>query len=471
MKKFLANFLAVLVCMTCLSACSGGVDETKSKPTADNDDVVVTVWSGDAGSQKIWEKMVDDWNATTGDKKNIFIEWDTITDSTQLDVAFQNDKLPEIIGLGSDTQNTKIRLAGKLVAINDLPGGEEFLKEYGVPGTEGSNVIDGKQYSVHSTAQTAGLVYNKELFVKAGIVDENGEAKPPVTISELREYAKKISEIDGVYGYAFPMGISLTWTVDVQTSQYFDLDSPATVIDLDSLTVTCPGYKERYQWILDMKEDGSLFPEALTLDNDAARAYFSSGIVGMIPAVSWDYAVYTSQFPAECDWAVCEFPAFEGRPVGRKSTTLGGGRYISSSALKNEKTAEATMEVYKFIYSLDSRKTLYEEGAAISIKNDVVEVADGTNLEPQFKQFALLAEKTTRGYASEKYTIEGVKFNDLFHKVWVGEMSLDEAIKDFETRSTTALRKDVEKGLYDVERQKKVEKEKRKVFEEWKKNK
>ena len=144
---------------------------------------------------------------------------------------------------------------------------------------------------------------------------------------------------------------------------------------------------------------------------------------------------------------------------------------ISSSALKNEKTAEATMEVYKFIYSLDSRKTLYEEGAALSIKNDVIAVADETKVEPQFKQFAALVETSGKGFVNEKYTIEGDNFNTLFQKVWIGEMSLDDAIKDFETRSTTALRKAVEKGLYDVDRQKEVEKEKRIVFEEWKKNK
>lgn len=471
MKKLLAVLMSLLLFVLCLTGCGGGVDKTKSKPAADENDVVITVWSGQVGPQKIWESMVDEWNAETGDKKDIFIEWETITDSTQLDVAFQNDKLPEIIGLGSDTQKEKIRLAGKLAAINDLPGGDEFLKEYGEPGIEGSNLFDGKQYNVHSTAQSVGLVYNKDLFVQAGIVDENGEAKPPVTVSELKEYAKKISEIDGVYGFAMPLKFSIYWTIDVQTAQYFDLDSPATVIDFDTLTVTCPGYKERYQWILDMKEEGSLFPDAMTLDNDTARAYFSSGIIGMIPSVSWDYAVYTEQFPTDCEWAVCEFPAFEGRPVGRKTTTKSGGHSIAYTALKDEKTAEATMEVYKFIYSVDTRARLFEEGAALSSKNDVMEVADQKKVISQFKQYAELAERDIKGFVSQKYTVEGETFNDLFQKVWMGKISLDDAIKDFETRSTTALRKAVEKGNYDVEKQKEVEKAKREYFEEWKKNK
>lgn len=470
MKKLLA-ILLVMISILSLSGCGGGVDKTKSKPEADENDTTVTVWSGDGGHQAIWEELVDEWNATTGDKKDIFINWETVMDSTQLDVAFQNDKLPQIMS-ANGTQRTKFRLAGKLVAINDLPGGEEFLKEYDQPGYEGANVFDGKQYFVWSTAQTGGLAYNKDLFVKAGIVDEKGEAKPPKTIAELREAAKKISEIDGVYGFALPLKLSLYYLVDIQSGKYFDLDSPAQTIDLDSLTVTYPGYKERYQWLLDMKEDGSLFPDALTLENDTARAYFSSGIIGMIPAISWDYGVYTSQFPAECDWAVCEFPAFEGRPVGRKTTTVGGQMQISTSALKDEKTAEATMEVYKFIYSLESRKVMYEKGGELSLKEDVLKEVDETKIAPQLTQFGELVEFGEYAVnTNEKYTTEGDSFDLLFQKVWMGEMSLDDAIKDYETRATAGLRKAVEKGEYNVERQKGIENEKREHFEEWKKNK
>ena len=466
MKKLLALLMTMLLMIACLSGCGGGVDTSKNKPQADKDDITITVWSDDGGAQAVWEEITDEWNSTTGNEKNIFIDWQVVTDLTQMDVAEQNGKLPEIVAL-SGTQIKKFVSTGSLAPIEDFPGGKEFLEEYDQPGVENTSEFNGKQYYVSRKAVTSALAYNKDLFKQAGIVDEKGEAKPPKTITEMREAAKKIDALGAeIYGFAFPLEFGLWATIDSMTAASFNLDAPADNIDLDTLTVTYPGYKDRYQWILDMKNDGSVFPGAETLDNDMARAYFSSGTIGMIPACSWDVGVYTTQFPAECDWDICEFPILDGRERWMNYMTISGGLVLSKNALKDEKTAKATMEVYKHIYSLETRKELFERGTDLSCKKDVLDAVDMDKVDPRFAKFAALVEDDYKQYpASEKYIIEGDNWVTLFQKVWMGEMSLEEAIKDYEKRATEGLRTAVKKGQYNVERQKKINAEKRADFE------
>lgn len=466
MKKLLSLLTAMLLVVGCLSGCGGGVDKSKEKPVADKDDVVVTVWSSAGGGQEVEEKLIDDWNATTGDEKNIFIDYQIIMDSTATDVAEQSNQLPEIVGNASVNQIRNFVARGSLVPLSDLPGGEEFLKDFDQPGLEGTNMFDGKQYSVRKKAVTSALAYNKDLFKQAGIVDEKGEAKPPKTIAELREAAKKITALgNGIYGFALPLNFTLGYSVGALTTPSFNLDAPAGKTDLDSLTVKYLGYKDMYQWVLDLKADGSVLPGAETLTNDSARAYFSSGVIGMIPACSWDVGVYTTQFPAECDWDICDFPTLDGRTRWMSYNSISGGMTISKNALKDEKIAKATMEVYKFLYSKEYRAALFEAGIDLSSKKDVLEIVDEDKVNPIFLKFAALVDEDYKGYPSETYVTEGENWQTMFQKVWIGEISLDAAIKDIEKRATEGLRKAVKSGSYDVARQKAINAEKRADFE------
>ena len=361
MKKTLAIILSLILCAGCLFGCGGGVDKKAQKPAADSDDVTITVWSSEAGAQQTYEELVDNWNATTGDEKNIFIDYVTTTDNTQIDVAQQSGQLPHLFNV-SGNQLKKFIDQGDVLALDDLPGGKEFIEEFGQPGIEGSTLVNGKTYGVQPTVKTAALAYNKDLFKKAGIVDKNGEAKAPETLEDVKEYAKKITALGGgVYGFAFPLKFGISYTIASPLSSYYDnnyKETASAYTDLDKLTVDYSGYKEMYQWILDMKKDGTLFPGAETLDNDTARAYFAAGTIGMIPAISWDVAVYNDQFKAECDWDICQYPGPEGKEVIYHWNQRGGLRLIGKTAA--EKNPAETMEVIKFLYSDEVRAELFE---------------------------------------------------------------------------------------------------------------
>jgi len=54
-----------------------------------------------------------------------------------------------------------------------------------------------KIYGIPSTIDDRILYYNKDLLIKEGLIDENGNAKPPETWKELEEYSIRLTKRDG----------------------------------------------------------------------------------------------------------------------------------------------------------------------------------------------------------------------------------------------------------------------------------
>lgn len=61
-------------------------------------------------------------------------------------------------------------------------------------------IYQGKLYGIPIGTDDRALYYNKDMLVKKGFVDEKGEARPPRSWQELRDYANKLSEYDAVSG-------------------------------------------------------------------------------------------------------------------------------------------------------------------------------------------------------------------------------------------------------------------------------
>ena len=54
----------------------------------------------------------------------------------------------------------------------------------------------GHQYAIPDGVDDRGLFYNKDLLIRAGLVDAHGQAKPPATWEELHDDALKLTEYD-----------------------------------------------------------------------------------------------------------------------------------------------------------------------------------------------------------------------------------------------------------------------------------
>ena len=89
-------------------------------------------------------------------------------------------------------------------------------------------------------------------------------------------------------------------------------------------------------------------------------------------------------------------------------------------------------------------------------EKDVLEKIDESKVDKNFLQFAEFVRDDVNYATEESFVNEGEPWKDLFSKAWAGDITLDEAIEIHEKNATKGLRKAIQDGKYDVERQKRV---------------
>ena len=346
----------------------------------------------------------------------------------QIDLAIQMGEAPDLYS--GNVQ--KLAADGHIMAINDLPGGEEFLKER--YDRLGQNYKDegylGKNYYVPMGAATKGLVYNVEMFKAAGIVDENGNPTPPETYDEMREYAKRLTnESKREYGIALP-GKWAYWFGDISDALMAEVghngyDPVKDEYDFTGLIPVINTY-------LGIRDDKSYYPGAESLDNDPARARFAEGGIGMKIANSFDVGVLTEQFPAKIEWAVAPMPVVDTDNMYKQMQRVTGSLVINSK-ITEKITGEQVMEIYKFLCGDPMIRKLYAAGCDVPFDWSIVEGVELEKEIPGWAEFCAMQSISSVAPKARQVDISGERElkTDFIEKVWTGEMTAEEACANY----------------------------------------
>lgn len=419
--KAMSLLLCAAMSATLLASCQKGGEGGNAKVQT------VTIWSGDTGGKTNYNKVIADFNSTVGKENGIKIVYETKENLTQaMTVALESGQAPDLFQAGSVAEYSE---KGYIVPLDDLPGGPELIDEYKDILVENKQVYNGKTYSLPNAKTVYGLVYNKDMFKAAGIVDENGEAKPPETLDELREDAKILTDASKKqYGIVFP----LKW------SGWFGTEVANVVVSCNGFNGYNPvtgkfdysGYKPVLDMIMGIKADNSYMPGAEGLDNDPARARFANGNIGMKFAANWDVQVFNDQFPAKFDWGVAPMPSISKDKKYKQAVVYNTGYKISKSAVENG-DPEKIMTVYKWLQSDETIKKFYSYGLIDPIKYDIVKDVDSSNLKKGFKEFSEIGTISTLMPQEPQVEISGETTleRNFIDNVWTGKMSVDEAIE------------------------------------------
>lgn len=190
-------------------------------------------------------------------------------------------------------------------------------------------VYEGKLYAVPANTDDRALYYNKDLLTRAGYVDARGEAVPPRTWDELREYAARLSEYDDygrlrVAGFIPNYGNSWLYLYSWQNGGSFMADDGRTC------TLDAPENAEALQFMVDIYDTvGRGTPErpgALEVDAFAQsfeggeRDPFYTGKVAMKIDGNWVLG-QIAEYAPNLNYGVAPAPV----PAGREYITWSGG--------------------------------------------------------------------------------------------------------------------------------------------------
>lgn len=388
----------------------------------------ITWWSGETGSKSFWDEKVEEFNQTIGKENGVKLVVDYTIDATALEIALQNGEAADIISAGDLRKRVE---SGYFISLDDIPELADLVAEYDVR-IEDTNAIDGKTYVLPLYSTCFGLAYNKEMFVEAGIVDENGEAKAPATFDEMLEAARLLTNVEEQkFGLILP-GKWGAWPgceiepCAMSVNGYREWNPAAGEFDFS-------GYVPVMEMLMTMKEEGLLYPGTEGLDNDPARARFAEGNVGMKFCVTWDVAVWNDQFPAKFDWGIAPLPVVDEKTAHKQVKQYGFTWAISKARAEEAGRAEKIAVVYNWICSDELMADAYEQCVYFPSNPNVIAMADTSKMTK--KGMADFGEVITQSaIAPSRWPVDlngGDSWGTTFvNEVWSGQKTPAEWAED-----------------------------------------
>lgn len=439
MKKAVSLIMAALMSVGLLSGCGGEQQAS--------DVEVITVWTNQGHTKDIVVNLVDEFNNSIGKEQGIKIEY-TVQGGdykNMIDMAIQSGQAPDMFQVqGSRLPYIK---NGSIIPLEDLPLSDGFMDKYDGLLRDQAEVFDGKTYAVPFDYTTIGLLYNKDMFKAAGIVDENGEATPPKTFDEMIDYAKRLTNPqEKVYGFALPM----KWGgfFDYYMSMPIYASTGRTGYDYANQTYDFSFMKLAFDWLLQIKNDNSYFPGPEGLDNDPARAQFAEGRIGMMFGATWDVGVLNEQFVAKCDWDVAPIPVWDENNRYKQSGFTASFLEVGANAKNKDLNKVAT--VYEWFNSDEFIQKLYEECKVIPYSDRIVQNSNAPADKKGWKGFADMVAISYQNPTTPSVKLEGDTASTVYNRIWAGETGVEEGLNDLTTRYNQALEKGVADGSIDL---------------------
>ena len=450
-KRTLAKVTAVAMAASMLAACGSSGSSTAASGEATGEAAstdssaasggatVVEVWSNNRHDETYMTQMIDEFNASHDD---IQIEYTIMTDdwANSIQLAFQANTAPDIITIAaSDNMFLSDYVNGgmfeSLSPWIDADTDFQTVTEVYDHMYEGLNSIGDQIYWVPNGVRSGTRIeYNVDLLSAAGY------DSVPNTLDGLVEAAAAVTANGGgtTYGVGFTSSSPLSrWLEGVATM------SGATYRGYDYTTGTYDfsSWKPVIESAAKFYTDGSVLPGSETQGVDNSRALFAQGAFAIWGNASQEAGVFTDQFPIESfEWGVAELPTVTGEVTGALEMTPNFG----FAMLTNSDCKDQAWEVIKYFSSEDFMKGYLEGGYTLPISNYMSERID-SSLTGRLADFALQDYEDVFP-TPPTVTVDGDDYGQTLWNAVLGNVSVDEAIEDLNTRYNDALERALEAG-------------------------
>lgn len=441
MKNKVLGIVAGIIALSC-AVCScgnGGEGGMLSSDKGKGDKVTINFWSHYSVEADYQKQLIEEFNKSN-DKVEINLNMVTDQYSDMLYMSMTSNDAPDIFTIMGPSMTKKVVQMGWAAPLDEYMD-DEFKSQY-IDGIwiKNNNVIQDKTYMIPDQMATFRMVYNKDLFKKAGI--EN----PPTTFAELREDAKKITALGGdIKGY----GLELSDTYQLDCSIFNGMGTYAIGenhgFNYDKGEFDFSVYKPCIELYRGMQEDGSLMDGLLLLGVDTVRAQFVDGNIGMMPSASFELAIFTGDNAPKFEMGVANWPSVDGKALGKNNLQVSSG-YAMCSAAKDK---DACWEALKFLSSKDFNGKLCEKAKTFPLYKDSQKAQYDDPIHAAFAPNendvvwpALVPALKMKG------DFKGPVFTNLITDT---SLDIDELLNDLSARSNEAFKDAIANGEFTLE--------------------
>lgn len=243
---------------------------------------------------------------------------------------------------------------------------------------EGSNIFQGKVYTApyDGPAPWLQLYVNNKLFKSAGLVDAKGNVKVPTTWAEVRVAAQAIGKAGhgDVFGWGFgdKQKTVLPWQLMMcQTSGAPDAQGGLDLRTGNYTWAANPVFLDWITFFMGMKQDGSITPQAMSIDDETARVYFASGKFAMLIGGVWNQSGWAKTNPDFTDYSVVGLPHEESKPTSYFYTSPGG---VGFGVSDQTKLSDDAWQWFSWLNSKDAAVRWVQAGQGLRIFPDANKV-------------------------------------------------------------------------------------------------
>lgn len=415
----------------------------------------VRLWDYHVHDKKFRKTIFDKFNRDNPDIKVIYTSQVSGSYQTIIDAAIRSEDPPDIFVTGGIPGGLlKAVELGWLMPLDDVaPSKEQFLQWVNRfpleerPFVDGVNMVEGKTYSWPSGIQDFAMMlyWNVGLFRDAGLKGAGGGPAAPETLADVRQFARKITEVGQgrVYGIVHGIQRPAIWDQDLfhpATGEGWQLFNWKT----GYYDYHHAGFRAHVQMWLDMKKDGSIFPGDMSMDDEQAKFKFAQGLAGMIYGGYWvPGGLLALDTTVEFDTLLSPVEERGKRKGGIPGGGLAGGsEYVVS---RGTKCKDAVWRVITFMTSQEYQEAWVKAGGGFSVFEEYN--------KPEYFPHPTLAKMTQAAAAgrilgpvpsSEAYRAWELQDpivpgrNDTMQGMWIGKLGWD-GWDDLERRSNEAL--------------------------------
>ncbi|MER5718893.1 extracellular solute-binding protein [Streptomyces sp. NPDC002132] len=277
---------------------------------------------------------------------------------------------------------------------------------------------EGKTYGVPIVTDTLALVYNKQLFAKAGLT------AAPKTWDELKTAAATVKDKTGVDGY---------WgSTQGYYAQSFLHGEGTDTVDAGAkkITVNSPAAKKAYGTWLGLFDGKGLHKADTTADAYAhIQDAFVNGKVAAIVQGPWEITNFYkgSAFKDKANLGIAPVPAGSTGKAGAPT----GGHNLSVYAGSDAAHQKAALKFLNFMTSAKSQATVAQKNSTLPTRDDAY--TDQVKADPGIAGYgAVLSAARPRPALPEYSSLWGPLDSEL-PKIAGGKETLDEGLGNAET--------------------------------------